>query len=163
MTEFLASNTTSGAVTRVPDVLTTYIEIQDRLRTEIVEFMKSAGSEDINRGVIDALPYLDAVCRETLRLYPSVNVVERMQVIPRGYPDQGELSPEPCRALQDTGVPLKYPVDTYTGLHTSIIVPKWTTVSLGIHNINRDPDVWGGDTNQFDPERWLDGRASSTE
>ncbi|KAG8718205.1 cytochrome P450-dit2 [Ceratobasidium sp. 395] len=134
----------SGAVTRVLDVLTAHPEIQGRLREELLAFMARSGVEEIDRDEIDALPYLDAVCRETLRLHPPVNVIERV-------------------SLQDVAIPLKYPVNTSTGPQTSIIVPKGTAVSVGIYNINRDKDIWGSDADRFDPERWLDGRAASAE
>ncbi|KAG8711507.1 cytochrome P450-dit2 [Ceratobasidium sp. 395] len=141
---FAGHETTSGAATRVLYVLTANPEIQGRLREELLAFMTRSGAEEIDRDEIDALPYLDAVCRETLRLHPPVNVIERV-------------------SLEDVVIPLKYPVNTSTGPRTSIIVPKGTAVSVGIYNINRDKDVWGLDADQFDPERWLDGRAASAE
>ncbi|KAG9103874.1 cytochrome P450-dit2, partial [Ceratobasidium sp. 392] len=123
---FAGHETTSGAVTRVLDILTNRREIQDRLRAELVAFIAESGAEEIDRDGIDALPCLDAVCRETLRLHPPVNVIERM-------------------SLEDVVIPLKYPVNTSTGPQTSIFAPKDTSVSVGIYNINRDKDIWGPD------------------
>ncbi|KAG9103689.1 cytochrome P450-dit2, partial [Ceratobasidium sp. 392] len=116
----------NGAVTRVLDILANRPEIQNRLRAELVAFIAESGAEEIDRDGIEALPYLDAVCRETLRLHPPVNVIERV-------------------SLEDIVIPLKYPVNTSTGPQTSIFVPKGTSVSVGIYNINRDKDIWGPD------------------
>lgn len=43
-------------------------DVQDRLRFEITEAKLEHGSE-LSYDVLVALPYLDAICRETLRLY----------------------------------------------------------------------------------------------
>jgi cytochrome P450 len=40
--------------------------------------MTETAADQIDRDKIDALPYLDAICRETLRLFPPVNVIERV-------------------------------------------------------------------------------------
>jgi cytochrome P450 len=67
----------SGAITRALDILAAHPEVQDRLRTELTSFMGETGiTGDINREKIDALPYLDAVCREVLRLAPPVSVTK---------------------------------------------------------------------------------------
>ena len=60
-------------------------------------------------------------------------------------------------------LPLKYPVNTSDGPQTSIFVPKGTIVGLGIYGVNRDKDVWGPDAEQFNPERWLNGKAANAE
>ncbi|KAG9090804.1 cytochrome P450-dit2 [Ceratobasidium sp. UAMH 11750] len=141
---FAGHETTSGAVTRVLDMLSTHPEMQDRLRAELTEFMSKTGTEEIDRDKIDTLPYLDAICRETLRLMPPVGRIRRV-------------------CLKDTVLPLKYPVNTSKGLQNSVAVPKGAEISVGIEGINHDKDIWGPDADQFVPDRWLDGRASKAE
>ena len=62
---FAAMDTTSGALARVLHLLSTHPNVQSKLRQEIVD-ARSRGNLEYNELV--GLPYLDAVCRETLRL-----------------------------------------------------------------------------------------------
>ena len=49
--------------------------IQDKLRQELLE----VGAPDIlDYDTLDHLPYLEAVCRETLRLFPPVRFIQRV-------------------------------------------------------------------------------------
>ena len=63
---FAAMDTTSGAVARTLLVLSIHQDVQNKLRQEITEARKSG---DLSYDELVALPYLDAVCKETLRLY----------------------------------------------------------------------------------------------
>jgi cytochrome P450 len=37
-----------------------------------------------------------------------------------------------------------------------VFVPKNTKVFVHIHNLNRDPSIWGPDAAEWKPERWLE-------
>ena len=63
---FAAMDTTSNALSMILSLLAEHPEIQDKLRKEILEASKG---EDLDYDSLVSLPYLDAVCRETLRLY----------------------------------------------------------------------------------------------
>lgn len=63
---FAAMDTTSGTLMRTLQLLAEHPEMQTKLRCEILE-AKAAGN-DLDYDQLHALPYLDAVCRETLRL-----------------------------------------------------------------------------------------------
>ena len=54
-------------MSRVLDLLAQYPDAQDRLRAEILEAREQYGNE-IPYDELMQLPYLDAVCRETLRM-----------------------------------------------------------------------------------------------
>ena len=58
--------TTSGALTHTLQMLSEHKDVQDKLRQEIVA--ARAGKEYIDFDELMSLPYLEAVCRETLRL-----------------------------------------------------------------------------------------------
>lgn len=68
----------SGAVTRVIDTLAKLPGVQERLRAELNAFMAESEGGDIDRDRIDTLPYLDAICREVLRLTPPVSMTKRV-------------------------------------------------------------------------------------
>ena len=60
-------DTTSGALGRILSLLSIHQDVQNKLRQEITKARKSG--EDLSYDDLVALPYLDAVCRETLRVY----------------------------------------------------------------------------------------------
>ena len=63
---FAAMDTTSSALARILHLLSTNLDVQNKLRQEIVEARSRNGNLEYDDLV--ALPYLDAVCRETLRM-----------------------------------------------------------------------------------------------
>ena len=61
-------DTTSNATARLLHLLALNPDVQNRLRAEIVE---AQAGEEISYDRLNDLPFLDSVCRETLRLYVS--------------------------------------------------------------------------------------------
>ncbi|KAH9031774.1 cytochrome P450 [Lactarius pseudohatsudake] len=87
--------------------------------------------------ILMSLPYLDAVVRETLRVYPPTSLLGRT-------------------ARQTTTLPLRFPVFSSTGEEvTSVVVPEGTTVIISILAANHNKAVWGDDASEWRPERWL--------
>lgn len=64
-------DTTSNALDRTFDLLSRHQDVQDKLRAEVTEAIRKYGPE-LPYDVLTELPYLDAVCRETLRLYVTM-------------------------------------------------------------------------------------------
>ena len=60
------------------------------------------------------------------------------------------------RSRQDIILPLSTPITGIDGreMH-EIIVPKDTKIIVSILNCNRDPALWGSDSYEWKPERWL--------
>lgn len=110
-------------------------DAQERLREEIQQ--ATAELSELDYDALSSLPYLDAVCRETLRLYPPVTFVTRT-------------------AREDIILPFSRPVKGNDGkdMH-EVLVPKNTNVTVSILSSNRDPEIWGDNTLQWKPERWL--------
>ena len=61
-------DTTANTLARVLQLLAEHPNVQDRLRGEILETIESEGSSTVDFDKLMELPYMDAVCRETLRL-----------------------------------------------------------------------------------------------
>ncbi|KAG5637254.1 hypothetical protein H0H81_005254 [Sphagnurus paluster] len=132
---FAATDTTSNALSRILWLLADDPEAQEKLRRELREVRDR--NEDIPYDELVALPYLDAVCRETLRLYPPISVVSR-------------------KARNDIMIPLSTPLKGIDGRDIQeIVVPKNTVIMVSILNTNRDPAIWGPDAHEWKPERWL--------
>ena len=88
--------------------------MQDRLRAEINTSSPTADYDEIQ-----ALPFMDAICREVLRLHPPGTMVER-------------------QALKDWVVPLRYPIKGIDGTELKEIkVKKGTHIYVGLRGANR--------------------------
>jgi cytochrome P450 len=61
-------DTTSNAISRTLSILAAHPEVQDRVRQEILDALKKNEGQDLSYDELVSLPFLDAVCRETLRL-----------------------------------------------------------------------------------------------
>ncbi|CAE6385476.1 unnamed protein product [Rhizoctonia solani] len=132
---FAGHETTSTAVSRVLEVLSQSPNIQVRLREELRQYFE-ANSNETHYDTLLELPYLDGVVRETLRLYPPVSSIARI-------------------CVEDTVLPLDYPVDSPSGRITSIPVKKGARIFLSNVFFNRNKAVWGEQANEFLPERWI--------
>nr|GAT51884.1 cytochrome P450 [Mycena chlorophos] len=104
-------------------------DIQDQLRNEIA----TIGTEDM----YDKYPLLNAVIKETLRLWPALPLLFRL-------------------AAKDTTIPLSQPITTTDG-HKIDHIPilKGQLLTLSPYAYERDQNRWGDDSNQFNPLRWL--------
>ncbi|KAJ3874012.1 cytochrome P450 [Lentinula edodes] len=134
---FAAMDTTSSGLSRILHLLTLHPEIQDKMRDELIAARREHQGSQLSYDELVGLPYLDAVCRETLRLYAPVSSLLR-------------------KSTEDAIVPLSRPVRDADGNEvTEIFLPKATTVMISIMNANRDPKLWGPDVLEWKPERWL--------
>ena len=64
---FAGMDTTSNALSMILHLLGKHPHVQEKLRQEILEAQKQEAA-DLSYDTLVSLPYLDAVCRETLRL-----------------------------------------------------------------------------------------------
>ncbi|GAB1527199.1 hypothetical protein RhiTH_010374 [Rhizoctonia solani] len=124
----------NSVIARILDVVAHDTNIQDKMREELLENKDKDTLE---------LPYLDAVVKETLRLYPPVTYLGRV-----------------CE--EDTVVPLIYPISTPSGTTTNLPVKKGTRLALSVVFSNRDESVWGKRASEFWPERWLETEQQQT-
>lgn len=60
------------------------------------------------------------------------------------------------RNLEDTVLPLEYPVETPEGQITSVPIKKGTRVIMSLVMANRYERTWGERAREFWPERWID-------
>ncbi|RDX42185.1 cytochrome P450 [Lentinus brumalis] len=134
-----ATDTTSTMLSRVIELLARHPDAQGKLRRELTEATAGAGRSlaDIDYEAYLNLPYLDAIIRETVRLYPPLQIAPRVAesdaVLPLGTPVP-DAQGQPCHEL---------------------FIPAGTIVWINIFGLNRDKDTWGPDANEWKPERWL--------
>jgi cytochrome P450 len=125
-------DTTATSVAWTIDLLSKHIDIQEKLREEIVRNfpLLTASEIDIHYGgnmladlnLLDRLPYLANVCNESLRFIPPVPIVIR-------------------ECVEDT---------TLSGY----FIPSGTNIFISSNAINRLPWFWGPAADTFDPDRW---------
>ncbi|KEF58091.1 uncharacterized protein A1O9_06014 [Exophiala aquamarina CBS 119918] len=97
----------------------------EKLGRELVE-AKFDLSNPVSYSSARALPYLDAVIKEAMRMHPGVGML-----LERYVPDSG----------------LTLPDGSY--------VPPGTAVGINPYIMGRNKSVWGDDADDFRPERWL--------
>ncbi|KAI0704575.1 cytochrome P450 [Earliella scabrosa] len=119
--------------------LSRHPEIQNKLREELVAFSDEPTYDDF----ATRLPYLDAVLKETLRMYPALAYMERT-------------------AMDHDVIPLRKPVRLDDGkVVTEVPITPGQVVIIPVIAIHRS-DVWG-DPDVFRPERWLEKLPPSDE
>ncbi|TEB33029.1 cytochrome P450 [Coprinellus micaceus] len=131
---FAGMDTTSNALCRVFWILANDQLAQGRLRAEIRE-AKVRWNAEPSYDQLASLPYLDAVCRETMRLYAPATAVTR-----EGVP-------------YDAILPFSKPIKTADGKETC--VPKGSFIMVPIGACNTTKDLWGPDAHEWKPDRWL--------
>ncbi|KAH9949896.1 cytochrome P450 [Amylocystis lapponica] len=121
---FAAMDTTSNSLSRILHILAERQDMQERLRRRLRCSFGWARSL-VRR--VNAASFLDAVCRETMRL-----------------------------AQKDVILPLSEPIRGRDGkMMHEIPIPKNTQIEIGILGSNRNKAIWGKDAYEWKPERWL--------
>ncbi|KAJ7485126.1 cytochrome P450 [Mycena galericulata] len=124
-------NTSSGTAWTLHQ-LTLHPGIQTKLREELLEVPSDTPSFD----QLNALPYLENVIRETMRLHAPVDFTGRM-------------------VMEDDILPLQTPfIDKKGKIHEGIPVRKGQKIYMPIRALNVDKSLWGEDAEEFKPERW---------
>ncbi|CDO71953.1 hypothetical protein BN946_scf184940.g100 [Trametes cinnabarina] len=129
---FAGHETVSTAITWTFFALSRNTEAQKKLREELsaVETDRPTADE------LSALPYLDMVVRETLRLHSPVAMLFR-------------------EAKKNDVIPLSEPfIDRYGRVRQEIEIAKGNKVALPILALHRSKAIWGEDAMEFRPERW---------
>ncbi|PVH84007.1 cytochrome P450 [Cadophora sp. DSE1049] len=134
------SDTTATALRSIILHVTTYAPVLAKLQTEIDSFITIPGSSYDTKSTIkdsDAklLPYMQAVIKEGLRIFPPVTGMMTKMAPPEG--DTVELD------IHGTGAPEK------------VFIPGGTKISIAQWGIQRSKATFGEDAELFRPERWL--------
>ncbi|KAL8729770.1 MAG: hypothetical protein Q9166_004493 [cf. Caloplaca sp. 2 TL-2023] len=111
--------------------------VYNKLRNEIL-----SADHPTSRKQLGSLQYLQAVIKETLRLFPGAGTNERV-------------------ALSDTILPSGGGPNG----NAPVFVKKGDTVNVNFYCLQRRTDIWGADATEWRPGRWLrteDGRSVVT-
>ncbi|KAF8592546.1 cytochrome P450, partial [Ramaria rubella] len=131
--QLVGHETTSTSLSYTIWELARNSEKQQRLRGEALAFTGEPTYEELQT----KLPYLDACCKEGLRLHPPSAHMERV-------------------AEGRDVIPLSFPVTKSDGSQcSSIVVEEGQLIYVPSISINRLTSIWG-DGEAFRPERWLE-------
>ncbi|KAF9075478.1 cytochrome P450 [Rhodocollybia butyracea] len=121
-------------------------KLQARLRDEIREAeerIANRGEEEFTLQDFEEMPLLNAMGKETLRVYPVAQHLYRT-------------------AYEDDVLPLTTPIVGKSGkVITEVHVPKGTQVIGSAQGYNRNKEIFGEDSFEFNPDRWIEGRVKS--
>ncbi|KAJ3807309.1 cytochrome P450 [Lentinula aff. lateritia] len=116
-------------------------ELQSRIRKEIRSVEKNIeerGDTEFTAQDLESMPLLGATVKETLRFHPVAMHLFRV-------------------AVEDDILPLSKPIITTTGeMLRELVVPKGTRIVGSVPAYNRNKDVFGDDSFEFNPDRWLE-------
>ncbi|KDQ19556.1 hypothetical protein BOTBODRAFT_636486 [Botryobasidium botryosum FD-172 SS1] len=122
-------DTTAATLTFATYALAMYPDVLGKLRQEILDTVGPQRRPTFDD--VRQMKYLRAVINETLRLFPPVPF------------DAREAAKQ--TTLSTPNGPTYY-------------IAAGTTIIYSVLLMHRDPDLWGPDSFEFDPERWLDSR-----
>ncbi|KAL3309235.1 Cytochrome P450 4V2 [Cichlidogyrus casuarinus] len=123
---YAGSHTTASALTWAFFQLALHQDVQDKLRTELLQRFKP--DAELSLEELNALPYLDCVIKECLRLLPPIPMVSRSD--------------------HAIAIPLNN--------GKTVTIPANVEVDLFIAGAHRYKQAWGVDADVFDPDRFLD-------
>ncbi|KAJ7664450.1 cytochrome P450 [Mycena polygramma] len=124
--------TTSIALAWELYALAAHPDIQRKLRAELL----GVATETPTLDQLHALPYLDSVVREALRLHSPVTYSGR-------------------QAVKDDVLPLSKPyTDRQNRVFHALPIQKGQNIHIPVLAVNTDKGLWGEDADEFRPERW---------
>ncbi|KAK4186967.1 cytochrome P450 [Podospora australis] len=129
------SDTTAGALRAIMLHIIANPRVQRKLQKEIDEIVASGKVAAISEGIISqttakSLPYMQAVIREGLRVWPPVQ-----NYLPKDVPKGGDT-------IMVNGNP--------------VFLPEGTCIGISARQMHHDRKLYGEDAEFFRPERWLE-------
>jgi cytochrome P450 len=124
---FAGQDTSAATLSWTLHLLSLHPDIQRTVATEVQAVMKD--SKDVARADFSNMPWLDAVLKESMRLYPVAPFIVRKITQPTELP-----------ALD--GRP-------------SVTLPEGALACVWIYGLHRNDAFWNN-PNEFKPERWLE-------
>ncbi|KAL8734330.1 MAG: hypothetical protein Q9166_001528 [cf. Caloplaca sp. 2 TL-2023] len=125
---FPARDTAAIAFGNVMFELARHPHVWADLRTEVSNI---PAHEKLTFELLKSLKITKSIINETLRLHLPASRIARV-------------------ALRDTVLPVGGGPDA----RSPLFVPKGRVVEMNLYTIQRDPEVWGSDADEFKPERW---------
>lgn len=139
---FAGSDTGSATLSWIVHLLSVHPPVQEKLSEEIKATACSFEKDwEVSRDAIGNLKYLDAVVKESMRLYPAAPFVSRH------VQSDIKLSSPPSRNEEGANT-------TPSSTNGTAVLPAGSVACIWIYCLHRNPRFWDR-PNDFIPERWL--------
>eukprot|EP00980_Cylindrotheca_fusiformis_P002254 scaffold517_cov119-Cylindrotheca_fusiformis.AAC.37 len=137
---FAGQDTSAATLSWTLHLLSLYPSVQTKLANEISSVLEkagmTAGDSRIGKELFQKMPYLDAVIKESMRLYPVAPFVVRKLIGDIPVFDDGKVAkPDPIAVL-----------------------PAGSLACIWIYGLHRNPLFWDK-PEEFVPERWMNSGA----
>lgn len=133
---FAGQDTSAATLSWTLHLLTLYPHVHAKLAEEVCGVLEGIASDTVlTKKLISKMPYLDAVIKESMRLYPVAPFVVRKLgsgveiAMPPGLVEQQDVPP-------------------------SVSLPDGSLACIWIYSLHRHPQFWDR-PDDFEPERWL--------
>mmetsp|Transcript_24384 Transcript_24384/g.39645 ORF Transcript_24384/g.39645 Transcript_24384/m.39645 type:complete len:430 (+) Transcript_24384:1311-2600(+) len=123
--------------TRVAEEVRSVLLLGETTEATTTTTASSPPSPVVSKSMVSRMPYLDAVIRESMRLYPVAPFIVRKLTADIAIPNDGESR----TATNNT--------------HKTISMPASTFACIWIYALHRNPKLWAR-PDDFLPERWID-------
>lgn len=129
---FAGQDTSAATLSWTLHLLTVYPEVQAKLAREVCREME--GCTHVTKKLIARMPYLDAVIKEAMRLYPVAPFVVRKVT------NNIQIAAPESNTKNEKKPPLSLPIGSLA--------------CIWIYSLHRNPEFWHR-PDDFRPERWL--------
>ena len=142
---FAGQDTSAATLSWTLHLLSLHPLKQQRLVAEVRSVLENKNNETeidfVSKAMIGKMPYLDAVIKESMRLYPVAPFVVR------------KLTTDTTIVSENQGNDIS--ATTYANADT--VIPSSTFACIWIYALHRNPKLWHS-PEEFIPERWIDPR-----
>lgn len=140
---FAGQDTSAATLSWTMHLLTLYPHVQKTLADEVCNVIRAntdCNKTPITKKMISQMPYLDAVIKESMRLYPVAPFVVRKL-------ESGAFIPATATRAASHST-------------SAIRLPRNSIACIWIYSLHRNPLYWSR-PDEFQPERWLESTPNS--
>lgn len=139
---FAGQDTSAATLSWTLHLLSLHPDKQERVAKELRSVLGEVRSNVVSKSMISQMPYLDAVIKESMRLYPVAPFIVRMLTTDITLPNEKMHSPDNDSSRK------------------TLTLPASTFACIWIYALHRNPKLWDR-PNKFLPERWIDPNLQS--
>ncbi|KAL7554658.1 hypothetical protein ACHAWF_018145 [Thalassiosira exigua] len=134
---FAGQDTSAATLSWTLHLLSLHPDKQERAADEVRAALGNSKAGPVSKNTISQMPYLDAVIKESMRLYPVAPFIVR-------------------RLAADVTIPIDdEQLTKQNGCAKTMSIPSSTFACIWIYALHRNPKLWE-QPNDFLPERWIE-------